>query len=53
MSDSELPDSPLTDLAQGAAQLHEMYASYMDAGFPEGRAFELVRMTLGHFLDSD
>lgn len=48
-----MPESPLTDLAAGAVQLHEMYHSYMEAGFPEGRAFELVCMTLDHFLDTD
>jgi hypothetical protein len=48
--DNEMPESPVTDLAVGAAQLHEMYMAYMEAGFPEERAFELVTLTLDHFL---
>lgn len=50
MSD-ELPDSPMTALAEGAAQIHEMYAAYMDAGFPEQRAFELVTAITLYYLD--
>lgn len=50
MSD-ELPDSPMTALAEGAAQIHEMYAAYMDAGFPEERAFDLVRTIMLHYLE--
>lgn len=53
MSSSDVPESPITDLAQGAAQLHEMYLAYMDAGFPENRAFELACLVLDHFLGSD
>lgn len=50
MSD-EMPDSPMTALAEGAAQIHEMYAAYMDAGFPEERAFDLVSAVLLFYLD--
>lgn len=46
-------EEPLTALAEGAAQLHEMYAAYIDAGFPENRAFELTAMILDSFLGAD
>lgn len=51
MSD-ELPDTPLTALAEGAAQLHEMYTAYLDAGFSEERAFDLTVTVLSHYLDA-
>lgn len=43
---SEGLEEPLTALAEGAAQMHEMYAAYIDAGFPEHRAFELTVLVL-------
>lgn len=52
MSDEQMPDTPMTELAVGAAQLHEMYTSYINAGFPEHRAFELVAIALTVFLES-
>lgn len=51
MSEEQLPESPLTAMAEGAAQLHEMYTAYMEAGFTEARAFDLVRMFLGNYLE--
>jgi hypothetical protein len=51
MSD-EMPDSPMTALAEGAAQLHEMYIAYMDAGFSEERAFDLTTTFLMSFLEN-
>lgn len=48
-----LPDAPMTHLDQNATSLHEMYTSYMDAGFSEERAFSLVTTILLHYLDSD
>lgn len=47
-----MPDAPLTALAEGAAQVHEMYEAYMDAGFPEQRAFDLTVTVLLHSLDA-
>jgi hypothetical protein len=35
-------DSPLTELAAMAAMHHEMYRSYVDAGFTEEQAFRIV-----------
>lgn len=52
MSDEEMPESPMTDLAQGAAQLHEMYSAYLDAGFTEQRAFDLIQLVLDRILES-
>lgn len=49
----DLPESPLTSLAEGAAQLHEMYTAYQDAGFTEQRAFDLVTTFMMSFLDND
>ena len=52
MSD-DLPDpQPLSNLNEGAIHLHEMYTAYLEAGFPEDRAFELVTNVLLHYLDA-
>lgn len=52
MSD-ELPDpQPLSNLNEGAIHLHEMYSAYMDAGFTEDRAFDLVTTVLLHYLET-
>jgi hypothetical protein len=40
------PEDPITELAAGAAQLHEAYLAYCNAGFTEDQAFELVRAIL-------
>lgn len=36
------PESALTELAAAAAQLHELYTSYLDAGFTAEQALQLV-----------
>lgn len=36
------PQDPITDLAAGAAQLHELYVSYLNAGFTEHQALRLI-----------
>ena len=36
------PVDPLTELAQAAAQLHEAFCSYVDAGFTEQQALYLI-----------
>lgn len=48
----DLPESPMTAMAEGAAQLHEMYTAYMEAGFTEARAFDLITTFLMSYLDS-
>ncbi|MFE9448290.1 hypothetical protein [Streptomyces sp. NPDC006739] len=36
------PQDPITDLAAGAAQVHELYLAYIGAGFNEHQALRLV-----------
>lgn len=40
------PEDPITQLAAGAVQLHELYASFVAAGFSESQALYLVGQTL-------
>ncbi|MHC3450747.1 hypothetical protein [Streptomyces prasinus] len=40
------PEDPITQLAAAAVQLHELYDSYIEAGFTEAQAFELTKATL-------
>jgi len=37
------PESPLSRLAQAAAELHELYLSLQHAGFTQTEALELVK----------
>ncbi|WP_405710063.1 hypothetical protein OG264_16030 [Streptomyces xanthophaeus] len=37
------PDSPLSKLATAAVALHELYTSYVTAGFTKAEALELVK----------
>lgn len=39
---SDAPQDPITDLAAGAAQVHELYLAYVNAGFTEMQALHLV-----------
>lgn len=38
----QMPADPITDLAAGAAQLHEAYESFVAAGFTEAQAMQMV-----------
>jgi hypothetical protein len=38
----DMPADPVTDLAAGAAQLHELYEAYVAAGFTQAQATQLV-----------
>lgn len=40
------PEDPITQLAAAAAQLHELYTAYLEAGFTEAQAFELTKAIL-------
>jgi hypothetical protein len=40
------PEDPITQLAAAAAQVHELYLSYIEAGFTEAQAFDLVKTIL-------
>ncbi|MGH3448819.1 MAG: hypothetical protein ACRDP4_14460 [Nocardioidaceae bacterium] len=42
---TDAPQDPITQLAESAA-LHEMYRAYVDAGFTETQAFELVQSAI-------
>ena len=39
---NELPDDPMTSLAEGATEMHEYYLSLMSAGFTPSEALEVV-----------
>lgn len=36
------PENPLTALAAGAAQVHEMFTAYVAAGFTRAEALQVV-----------
>lgn len=40
------PEDPITLLAEGAAQLHELFLAYLNAGFSEGQALFLLGQML-------
>ncbi|MFD3740457.1 hypothetical protein [Streptomyces sp. NPDC058629] len=40
------PTDPMTELAAAAAQLHEMYQAYVDAGFTEQQALDLTKAVI-------
>lgn len=44
------PSDPITELAAAAAQLHEVYLAYIEAGFTEPQAFDLVKTILASSL---
>ena len=45
----EVPE-PLTELAEGAAQMHEMFLAYVQVGFTEQQALYLVGCALKAIL---
>lgn len=55
MSDDEdaFSEPVMTQLAQNAANLHELYLSYIDAGFTEYHAFELVKLMMTLVFESN
>ena len=36
------PQDPITALAAGAAQLHELYLAWVEAGFSDGQAMQMM-----------
>lgn len=36
------PEDPITQLAEAAASLHELFVAYVGAGFTEGQALYLI-----------
>lgn len=45
MSD-DIPPDPVSALAEGAAQIHELFTAYMNAGFARQEALYLVGVIL-------
>jgi hypothetical protein len=41
-ADHTLPTDPMSTLAAGAAQMHEMFMSYVDAGFARSEALQII-----------
>jgi hypothetical protein len=46
MSDEEMPKDPLVGYKESAIHLHELYTSYVAAGFTNEQAFGLVCLVL-------
>jgi len=44
---AELPTDPITELAATAIQMHELYESYLQAGFTTDQAFAVVLTIIG------
>jgi hypothetical protein len=42
------PPDPLTELAKAAAQLHELFRAYVEAGFTEEQALRIVLQALAN-----
>ena len=42
------PEDPITNLAQAAAQMHELFLAYVNAGFTEAQALYLIGQILGN-----
>lgn len=40
--ENRTPDDPMTALAEGAAQAHELFSAYMDAGFTRPEALQIT-----------
>lgn len=38
----DMPNDPISELAQGAAQMHELFTAYLEAGFNEHQALYLL-----------
>lgn len=44
--DEGMPNDPISELAAAASQLHELFISYVNAGFNERQALYLVGQVL-------
>ena len=38
----QMPPDPMSQLAEGAAQTHELFTSYVQAGFDRSEALQIV-----------
>lgn len=52
MSDG-MPADPISDLRAGAAQLHELFMSFVESGFSEGQALYLVGVLIAAMRKPD
>ena len=43
---TDMPSDPITPLKDAAIQLHEMYRTYIEAGFSKRQAFDLAKSFL-------
>jgi hypothetical protein len=54
-ADRGLPPDPfparMADMIESATGLYQLYQGFLDAGFPEDRAFQLTSAFLFHALD--
>jgi hypothetical protein len=50
MTDNGMPPPPMTALALGAAQFHEQFRAYVDAGFTEEQALHIVLTILTEMM---
>ncbi|MFB8182610.1 hypothetical protein ACFC8N_42805 [Streptomyces sp. NPDC055966] len=39
---ADTPQDPITALAEGATQLHELFVAHMEAGFTEAQALQII-----------
>lgn len=46
------PADPITELAAAAVQLHEAYSAYVEAGFTEAQAFDLIKVLITAGMDN-
>ena len=46
----DMPEEPLGQLAEGAIQMHTLYQAYVEAGFSETQALQLVLTILAGAL---
>jgi hypothetical protein len=43
---------PMSQMDENAVSLHELYCSYVRAGFSESQSFELTQVWLSHAIDN-
>jgi hypothetical protein len=53
MMAGDLPPEPMSELAAGAAQMHELFTAYIAAGFTESQALYLLGKLISASRDGD
>jgi hypothetical protein len=52
--DDNTPGDPMTQLAAGAAQQHEMFMAYVEAGFTRPEALKImIAIIVAHVTEDD